>query len=389
MDGVDNWYFNVIIGSAPVILGLALFLLISALTDYLYFVNKVIGGVFAGFIGFPLAFYPLITSTADISYEGPFQTPISRIIRFLFSQDQRYPEQIGKEFRFTFFQKKKRSSPRSGGLGGPNTPHGSTSGDHIEVPIANQLAQPHRLFNEDTDWVGYLLDSHCIAWMFKISMGTDVIMAILRFIPEVVWHASIRTIPLERVYDTLVQCFDRSSGHSIVIPKLKDKAYLAAKALLHLTIQRKCIGGDCDADVFKSISDRHLPVGSQTYEGDSDLTSTLGIIDCVLGGSQPMDWQHFSFTTTHHAWMGHILLYRAWDVLEHREPLPDDIKQFILHSFRSKPSPGPPIIADCWFTISLILEIPLHVDDLSTVDKRYVDVRYSFHSSMLTLVFKL
>jgi hypothetical protein len=387
MNGVDNWRFDFVMESVLLVLQAALLLLSYALADYLFFINKVVGGVFIGFMGFTVVFYLLFVSAAGLSYDCPFQTPISQTLRYLYSRHQRHLERIGKGSHIS--QKKKRSSPRSGGLGMPGTPHGSASGDHIEVPIANQLAQPHPLFNKDTDWVGYLLDSHCIAWMFKISMETDVIMAILRFIPEVVWYADIHITPLEKLYNTLVQCFDRSSGYSIVIPKLKDKAYLAAKAFLHVTIQRKCVGGECDADVFKSISDRHLPVGSQTYEGDSDLTSTLGIIDCIFGGSEPMDWQHFSFTATHHAWMGHILLYRAWDVLGYRQPLPDDIKQFICHSFGSGPSPGPPIIADCWFIVSLILEIPLHVDDLSTVDKRYVDVRYSFHSSTPILVFKL
>ena len=59
--------------------------------------------------------------------------------------------------------------------------------------------------------------------------------------------------------------------------------------------------------------------------------------------------------------------------MRRRQPLPDDIKQFILHSFRSEPPPPTPIITDCLFIIGLILGIPLHVDDLSTDDKRQVD----------------
>jgi len=30
--------------------------------------------------------------------------------------------------------------------------------------------------------------------------------------------------------------------------------------------------------------------------------------------------------------MGYILLYRSWDILRKGEPLPDDIKEFILYS---------------------------------------------------------
>ena len=246
---------------------------------------------------------------------------------------------------------------------------GNIFGDHIELPMAG-AEQPPPLFNKETDWNGYVLDSNCIAWMFEISMDADVMMAIMRFIPEVVWHAEIRTTPLERLYDTVLECFDRSSGHPVVIPKLKNKAYLSAKALLHLAIQRKCIGDESDKAVFRSISNRHPIMGSKHYEGESDLESTLGIVDRVFGDFEPMYWQNFAFTIPHHAWMGHILLYRAWDVLKKGEPLPDDIKEFVLYSLRLEPPPPTPIVADCLLIIGLVLGIKLHIDDLLVVDKR-------------------
>jgi len=68
--------------------------------------------------------------------------------------------------------------------------------------------------------------------------------------------------------------------------------------------------------------------------------------------------------------MGHILLYRAWDVLRRGEALPDDIKGFILHSFRLDPPPPALIAADCMFIIGLLLGIRLHAYDLLVTDKR-------------------
>ena len=147
-----------------------------------------------------------------------------------------------------------------------------------------------------------------------------------------------------------------------------NKAYLSAKALLHLAIQRKCIGHESNKSVFKGISDRH-PVMGTHYEGDSDLESTLGIIDRVFGDFEPMYWQNFTFSIPHHAWMGHILLYRVWDVLRKGEALPDDIKEFVLHSLRLEPPPAP-IVADRLLIIGLLLGIKLHVDDLLAADKR-------------------
>jgi hypothetical protein len=68
--------------------------------------------------------------------------------------------------------------------------------------------------------------------------------------------------------------------------------------------------------------------------------------------------------------MGHILLYRAWDVIKRGETLPDDIKGFVLHSLRLEPPPPAPIVTDCLFIIGLVLGIKLHIDDLLVIDKR-------------------
>jgi hypothetical protein len=110
-------------------------------------------------------------------------------------------------------------------------------------------------------------------------------------------------------------------------------------------------------------------MGSE-HQGDSDLGSTLGIIDRVFGNFDRMDWQNFSFTVQHHTWMAHILLYRAWDVLGKGGSLPDDIKGFVLHSLRLDPPPPAPIVADCLFIIGLVLGIGFHIDDLLVRDKR-------------------
>ena len=68
--------------------------------------------------------------------------------------------------------------------------------------------------------------------------------------------------------------------------------------------------------------------------------------------------------------MGHILLYRAWDVLKKCEALPDDIKGFFLHSLRVEPPPPAPVFAGCLIIIGLVLGIKLCVDYLLVVGKR-------------------
>ena len=383
MDGMDMWHFDLVMECLPMMLQAGLLLLGYALSDYLFSVNKVIASVTIGFASSGALFYLLIVFAAILSYNCPFQTPPSRIFRLLFRLDKKrkkHSKQGDKRFGRIFSRKKQD------GLNGNNQ-----GGD-----IRLQMTDSPLLFPEkETDWDDYVLDSKCITRMFHMSTDADAATAIMRFIPEVVWYADIRTTPLERLYETVIECFDRSPDYPVVIPKLKEKAYLSAKALVHLIIQRKCFSDESDKAVFESISNRHLIMGSEYCKGNSDLESTLGIIDRVFTVPEPtqpqptqpqpaqpqytqhkpkqpqsMRWEDFTFSVEHRAWMGHILLYRAWDAIRKREALPDDTKEFVLYSLRLEPPPSPQIVADCLFIIGLVLGIGLHIDDLSVADKR-------------------
>ena len=163
----------------------------------------------------------------------------------------------------------------------------------------------------------------------------------------------------------------------MLIPKFKDKAYLSARALLHLSVQRKSIGGRSKKH-FESISSKYLSVKPKPQDCYSDLDSTLCIIDRVLGDSELIRWQDFSFSVPHHAWISHILVYHAWGALNEDKSSSSDIKGFVSRS--SQLQPHPPVIADCFFLIGFfligffligfLLGLTLHEDDLSTVDER-------------------
>ena len=378
MNGMVTWRFDLVMECLPLMLQAALLLLGYALSTYLFTLDNKIAGVTVAFTGFGLLFYLLIVSAATLSYNCPFQTPLSLIIRFMIRFDdehRKYIKRTKKWFEVTFlpFRKKKRPRLSPGGacpLGNPSAFDGRSIGDHTELAILGATEQQAPLFNKETDWHGYVLDSNCIAWLFEMSMDADVLLAIMKFIPEVVWHVGIRSTPLQTFYDIVLECFDGSSGRLVVITKLRDKAYLSAKALLHLAIQRKSLGCEMDDEVLKSISSRHRIIGWKHYDGDPDLESTLSIIDRVFGDSEEILWDSFSFSIPHHSWMGHILLYRAWDAHRRGAALPDDVQGFVVHSLRKEPPPPAPIAVDCLFIVGLLLGIGLHVDDLVVIDKR-------------------
>ena len=371
MEGMVTWHFDVLMESLILILQAALLLLGYALSNYLFTINNIVAGAVVGFTAFGILFYLLIASAATLSYNCPFQIPISALIRSMLRFDDEHRKHlrgIRRWFRRIF--SKQQEQQRRPKFVGPDTPGVDTNGDHVELAIVSAADQQAPLFTKEIDWHGYVLDSNCIVWMFEMSMCAEVMLAIMKLIPEIVWHSGIRTTPLERLYDTVLECFDHSSGHPVLIPDLRNKAYLGAKALLHLAIQRQCIGNESDKAIFTSISSRHPVLGSGRYEEDSDLESTLGIIDRVFSDYEDMRWQTFSFSVPHHAWMGHILLYRAWDVLRKGYSLPDDVKGFVLCSLGLEPPPPAPIVTDCLFMVGMVLGIKFHVDDLLVTDKR-------------------
>ena len=381
IDGMATWGFKFIMESLPVMLQVALLLFSCALSQYLLTVDSLIARVVVGFTVSGFLFYLFIVVSATICYDCPFQTPLSRLIRFiihLFSEREKHIKESKRWLSRTF--RKGRGRRRRRQPGGPRnftTPgmfNQNNPNEHFQLPTVGLLRSLPVSFGKEADWDGHMLDSNCIAWMFKMCTDSDGILDIMKFIPEVVWHGGIQNIPLEKLYDTVLECFDHSSESPILIPRFRNKAYLSAKALLHITIQRECMGDRSNKDVFRSISRRHLVIGSRHYEGDSDLEFALGMIDCVFGGggSEPMRWQEFSFTSPHHTWMSRILRFRASKVLQEGQPLPDDTTGFLLHSLGLRTPPLAPVVTDCLCIIGLVLGITLDDGDHGDVDIRSV-----------------
>lgn len=242
----------------------------------------------------------------------------------------------------------------------------SHDGNLEKLEIISNKNVPLIFGQQPVDWSGSVSDSLRVTWMFNQPIDSDETTAVLDFITEVVWHSGVREVPLAKVFEILDKCFDHSKGTPTLIHRLRDRAYKAGKAFVHLGVQRKCIGEE-KGDPLEGLRGTRGPYSSRPY--DSDLDSILNIVDRLLGTPQQIDWTEFTFSESHQCWLSHILLYRAWDRLCYASELPDDVEAFIVHAF-STTSTHLAVIADCFFIISLVIGIPLHVDDLAVDDKR-------------------
>ena len=81
LNGIDNWYFEHVMESLPLMLQAALVLLGCALSRYLWEINTTIALVVLGVTAFGILFYIFIVVAGATSESCPFQTPGSRILR--------------------------------------------------------------------------------------------------------------------------------------------------------------------------------------------------------------------------------------------------------------------------------------------------------------------
>ena len=94
--GVTTWHFDLIMECLPLLLQVALFLFSYALSIYLFTIKKAISAVAISFTSFGLLFYFLIVSAATLSYNCPFQTPLSLALRFLFRLEDKDKNHLGR-----------------------------------------------------------------------------------------------------------------------------------------------------------------------------------------------------------------------------------------------------------------------------------------------------
>ena len=82
-DGLEKWPFRFFIESLPIMLQIALLLLACGLSRYVWSVNTSVARVVISFTVLGLLFYIGIVAAGTSSYECPFQTPASKVLRYL------------------------------------------------------------------------------------------------------------------------------------------------------------------------------------------------------------------------------------------------------------------------------------------------------------------
>ena len=349
LGGIDRWQFHIVMQFATLTIQASLALLGSALSRYLWEVDRTVSSVVIGFTSVGCVLYIAIVALSVHSFDCPFQTPLSSLLRSTINaaksqwQDRNKsaaPDQTGAE---------------EAGLG----PLTLLLGDHRRQ-VYRALLSP--------SWEGYEDDARCIARMFVISSNVDTIRLTMDFIQEVVWGAAIKSVPLEWIHGRLISCFDTTHPDTpILISRLKDIAYLSAKAFTRIRVQQRCIP-ECTA----SGNGDENPLGdaqcAQLHfleSSDPDLGSVLFMVRKEAGYKVDIPWERYKLSPDHHLWVSNLFVYDAI-----HNPLSKDVEKFVKYSLDPSNPPRDPVIAGCLCIINIILGNPFSLGYLARSDKR-------------------
>jgi len=456
MTGMAAWHFDITMEALPVMLQIALLLFCYGLSRYLWNVNQTVASVIIATSSLGFLFYVCIVFAATASYECPYQTPVSLLLRLLVYYDlrksgwyqrrarslksfwslvwdrfagpkgiptgptgqfnsQRKWSRISSVRTLFIFDRKKTKDPEASTATGNTTglarkatsissfhsalsewdiqPGPSGVNENLALSALNQVtvvkpmptpAPPTNavptlipLFTKgDLDWEGFILDSRLLDWMSSISTDTEIVIAVLRFIPEIIWHGGVERLPsINELYESILSSFDFTKKPRVLIQSFKDRALAATKALVHLKIQRRCLTGeDAPRGKDNKKSDQGPRLASQatvipTEEGD--LESALGVLDYIEGRANSVQWDSYKLSSAHHQWLAHILLYRCWDEIRKGSGIDGVLSSFIKYSFDPERDASWSIVTDCLFMVYLQLGLSMHQDDLYILDKRW------------------
>ena len=254
LNGLHRWPFRIVIESLPVLLQCSLFLLGAALSRFLWDVNRMVAFVAIGFTMFGILFYVCIVAAGTLSYECPFQTPLSLILRSLGF------DVLANKLISIFF---------------PN---------------------PGR-FNPDAD---------CIFWILDMITDPEVTTAALRYLTNIKWHYNPpETVPLQQVCRIYMKCFD--SGYRL-LTESRDMAYAAGWALLQLYTHRLCSNMD-SVHTHQAVAEVFGHLSGEKHSGQLRSLSLIAKSFQEPCWDATQEWEIANFDLL---WASELWVHYAW-----------------------------------------------------------------------------
>lgn len=333
LDGFEKWHFHLVIESLPAMLQFALLLFGCALSQYLWTISRAVAGVAVAVTLFGVTVYMFFTLAAIVSYNCPYQTPPSLIIRVLVNHlTQNYssrtcghPQQPLKKSSVKsprLRTRKPRKLFRALLSGGQSVLRRfgdieSVPREMMQIPLA-LVTSPDRIFEDVLiDWEVCKADMRCVAWVLDSTTDSDVIFSTVRFAADMIWYPEIaEALSPHILVDLFLECF--SDGR--VIPGKSEHATSLGMALASILSIQFIV--DPERKDLEDIRDRikhHFPLHQEESLPSAVVAATLWVLRPPVplnGGTLWAEGIEYSIpdnsSVAFKVWLSRLTLQTVW-----------------------------------------------------------------------------
>jgi len=290
LDGLEKWHFYIAIEGLPVMLQLALFLLGSALSLYLWSISRTVAGVIIAFTLFGATSYVFFTFAATLHYNCPYQTPPSILIRIAIGYLANGSSTFARSLRpcmaslasvCSGFTKKLRQTLRylRSGVRGALQELGCVPGSPDTVPIPLAIVESPIWFLGEIyiDWEVCKADTRCISWILDSTTDSDVIFCASRLAADMILYPEIANALSPRTLATLfLECL--LDGR--VIPGKLEHASVIGMALASVLSIQLCT--EPEREDLQRLGDSIHPYANWVSESEPTLLPGVAVLRIVL-----------------------------------------------------------------------------------------------------------
>ena len=392
LDGLESWYFHVVIESLPVMLQLALLLLGCALSPYLWTISRTVAGVAIAATLLGVISYICFTFAATFFHNCPYQTPASLIIQSLVPHRRTShnppPTPIVvihnhpvKDLRQFFWRLRSGAWSLLSSVGcATSVPPGTH--DTSEIPLA-VISPPARIF-EDTffDWESCQADTRCIAWLLYFTTDSDIVFSTVRFAADFIWYPEISdALSPHTLTDLFFECqLDRR-----VVLGRAERGSLIGMTLASILSIKLCV--EPGSEDLNQLCQRIVHNVDLSSSSEATFKLVASVLDFVAqtpflmadGGSLGTGINRNSppkhLPVTSKLWLGRIILQTVWRWrrLQHHTTITD----FYWIASTCKKSiaegdPVPTVFKTIWIlTLTICLGATVDVRDLFPPNNEY------------------
>jgi hypothetical protein len=276
-DGLGKWPFAVVINSLPVMLQTAVLLFGCGLSRYLWSVDTSVAWVVISFTTLGVLSYLAILAAGTSSYECPFQTPASVLLRRLGGGEGL---QIGRAFGFAKqrlaqgFRRSRRANLLPATVeDAQGQPPMTQNGPGLLVRVRNlEVLQKQNTRN-----------ARCVSGVLRNLTDPKVINSAIRLAGTIRWfHGDPdHDPPFDSIVSAFEACFDATKQ---LYPGMRDQAYFSARAILQ-------INAGARAQSHERASRYPIPIpaaSSGTFQHtDPDLHHVISMLENNAGPHRP------------------------------------------------------------------------------------------------------